>query len=337
MHSNNIDIDLLTVKKLSLDVLSEQGRFPLIRNISFSVRQGKVLGIVGESGSGKTVTCLSLTRLLPQPPIYYLTGEVLFEGQDLWKISREDLRHIRGSGIANIFQEALSALNPVISVGKQVSEVLTIHSGISKKESHSRTIELFQQVGIPSPEVRFQHYPHQLSGGLQQRVMIAMALAGNPRLLIADEPTTALDVTIQVQIIELLRRLKCERNMSIIFISHDLGLISELCDDVLVMYAGEMIEYSSLEELFVHPAHPYTHLLLNSIPRLDRERGKLTEISGQVPSPANYPSGCKFHPRCPYARVKCSREYPITSNIGNFHQHRCWFPLLTIQETQVSQ
>jgi oligopeptide/dipeptide ABC transporter ATP-binding protein len=337
MHSKNIDIDLLTVKNLSLDVLSEQGRFPLIRNISFSVRQGKVLGIVGESGSGKTVTCLSLTRLLPQPPIYYLTGEVLFEGQDLWKISQEDLRHIRGSGIANIFQEALSALNPVISVGKQVSEVLTIHTGISKKEAHDRTIELFQQVGIPSPEVRFQHYPHQLSGGLQQRAMIAMALAGNPRLLIADEPTTALDVTIQVQIIELLRRLQRERNMSIIFISHDLGLISELCDDVLVMYAGEMIEYSSLEELFAHPAHPYTHLLLNSIPRLDRERGKLIEIPGQVPSPANYPSGCKFHPRCPYAREKCNLESPITFNTGEFHQHRCWFPLLTEQESQISK
>jgi oligopeptide/dipeptide ABC transporter ATP-binding protein len=337
MHSKNIDIDLLTVKNLSLDVLSEQGRFPLIRNISFSVRQGKVLGIVGESGSGKTVTCLSLTRLLPQPPIYYLTGEVLFEGQDLWKISGEDLRHIRGSGIANIFQEALSALNPVISVGKQVNEVLTIHTGISKKEAHDRTIELFQQVGIPSPEVRFQHYPHQLSGGLQQRAMIAMALAGNPRLLIADEPTTALDVTIQVQIIELLRRLQRERNMSIIFISHDLGLISELCDDVLVMYAGEMIEYSSLEELFAHPAHPYTHLLLNSIPRLDRERGKLIEIPGQVPSPANYPSGCKFHPRCPYAREKCNLESPITFNTGEFHQHRCWFPLLTEQESQISK
>ena len=337
MLSNNIDIDLLTVKNLSLDVLSEQGRFPLIRNISFSVSQSKILGIVGESGSGKTVTCLSLTRLLPQPPIYYLTGQVFFERQDLWKISREDLRHIRGSGIANIFQEALSALNPVISVGRQVSEVLTIHTGISKKEAHGRTIKLFHQVGIPSPEVRFQHYPHQLSGGLQQRAMIAMALAGNPRLLIADEPTTALDVTIQVQIIELLRRLQRERNMSIIFISHDLGLISELCDDVLVMYAGEMIEYASLEQLFAHPAHPYTHLLLNSIPRLDRERGKLTEIPGQVPSPANYPSGCKFHPRCPYAREKCSRESPITFNTGNFHQYRCWFPLLTEQETQVSK
>ncbi len=337
MHTQNKDKNLLAVRNLSLDVLSEEGRHPLIRNIAFTVKQSKVLGIVGESGSGKTVTCLSLTRLLPQPPIYYLKGDVQFEEENLWEMSRDSLRRIRGSGISYIFQEALSALNPVLTVGNQVSEVLIIHQGIRKEEADQQTIELFHQVGIPSPEVRFQHYPHQLSGGLQQRVMIAMALAGNPRLLIADEPTTALDVTIQVQIIELLKQLQRERNMSIIFISHDLGLISEICDDVLVMYAGEMIEYTSLEQLFAHPVHPYTHLLLNSIPRLDRKRGQLTEIPGQVPSPANYPSGCKFHPRCPYAREKCTRESPPVSKLENLHQHRCWFPLLKDQGIHVSK
>jgi len=258
MQTQNKDTNLLTVRNLSLDVLSEEGRHPLIRNISFSVQQGKVLGIVGESGSGKTVSCLSLTRLLPQPPVYYLNGEVLFKQQNLWELSRDSLRQIRGSGISYVFQEALSGLNPVLTVGNQVSEVLTIHEGIRKEKADRGTIELFHQVGIPSPEVRFQNYPHQLSGGLQQRVMIAMALAGNPSLLIADEPTTALDVTIQVQIIELLKKLQRERNMSIIFISHDLGLISEICNEVLVMYAGEMIEYTSLDQLFARPVHPYT-------------------------------------------------------------------------------
>ncbi len=321
---------LLRVKHLSLDVLTEHGKFPLVRNVSFDLAAGGVLGIVGESGSGKTISCLSLTRLLPQPPIYYRSGEVLLDGRDLWKLSGEELRKIRGTGIGIIFQEAQSALNPVVSVGRQLAEVLSIHLHMKGEIARRQALNLFEQVGIPSPEIRYNHYPHQLSGGLQQRVMIAMALAGNPRLLIADEPTTALDVTIQVQIIELLKHLQKERGMSIIFVSHDLGLIAEMCDRVMVMYAGEMVEAASVKGLFAQPAHPYTQMLLKTIPRLQSQRGEFIEIAGQVPSPANYPSGCKFHPRCPYADEKCKHESPPEFHISQDHWHRCWHPNLDL-------
>ncbi len=318
----------MSVRDLALDVLTEDGSFPLIRNVEFDVYPGTVLGIVGESGSGKTVTCMSLTRLLPSPPIYYRQGTVRFRDRNLRDLSPSGLREIQGTGIGIIFQEALSALNPVIKVGPQVTEVLKIHLGMDKKQAYSEAINLFKQVGIPSPEVRFHHYPHQLSGGLQQRVMIAIALAGNPRLLIADEPTTALDVTVQVQIIELLKKLQKEREMAIIFVSHDLGLIAEICDDVMVMYAGEMVEKAAVKSIFSRPVHPYTRLLLKTIPRLNAPRGDLTEISGQVPSPANYPAGCKFHPRCPLADGKCREFTPDTFRPEKRHLHRCWHPRL---------
>lgn len=317
---------LLDVDQLSLDVFTENGRFPLIRNISFTLSEGEVLGIVGESGSGKSVTCLSLTKLLSEPPIFYREGAVWFTSVNLWEIPLPRLRKIRGSEIAFIFQEAFSALNPVLSVGKQVEEILRLHANMNKKQAYQQTIELFRQTGIPSPEVRYQNYPHQLSGGLQQRVMIALALAGNPRLLIADEPTTALDVTIQVQIINLLKKLQKERNMSVIFVSHDMGLIAEICDKVLVMYAGEMVEYAPAIHLFEKPTHPYTQLLLKTIPRLDARRGQFQEIPGQVPSPANYPSGCKFHPRCPFSDATCRQQSPPTFEIPENHFHRCWHP-----------
>jgi oligopeptide/dipeptide ABC transporter ATP-binding protein len=319
---------ILKIENLNLQVLTENGRFPLIENVSFSVESGEVLGIVGESGSGKTVTCMSLTKLLPQPPIYYKSGSVLFNGENLWEMPAQRLREIRSSGISIIFQEALSALNPVIKVGKQVEEVLWLRRNLPKQEAYRETITLFKQVGIPSPEIRYQHYPHQLSGGLQQRVMIAMALAGNPGLLIADEPTTALDVTVQAQVMELLIQLQRQRKMSIIFINHDLGLIAEICDKVLVMYAGEIVERAPVAQLFDSPAHPYTQLLLKSIPQLTAERGKLTEIPGQVPSPGKYPSGCKFHPRCPFSDEKCVRESPPAFKLTEQHFHRCWHPQL---------
>ncbi len=318
--------NLLQVRDLSLDVLTEQGRFPLVQNISFDLEAGKVLGIVGESGSGKTVTCMGLTRLLPEPPIYYREGEVWLNGQDLWKLPPDQIIKKRGSEIGIIFQEALSALNPVIRVGKQVEEVLRHHFDLSKSEAYQEAIELFNQVGIPSPEIRYNHYPHQLSGGLQQRIMIAMALAGDPHLLIADEPTTALDVTIQVQIMELLKNLQRQREMAIIFVSHDLGLIAELCDHVLVMYAGEIVEYGGVHEIFDSPAHPYTQLLIRTIPRIQSERGKFVEIPGQVPSPANYPEGCRFHPRCPFADGKCKEEAPDVFILNPSHRYRCWHP-----------
>ncbi|GAB4375840.1 MAG: ABC transporter ATP-binding protein [Calditrichia bacterium] len=317
---------LLSVKNLSLDLMTEAGRYPLIRKISFDVKEGQVLGIVGESGSGKTVTCLSLTRLLPEPPILYREGQVVFDGVDLWRLSEKELRSVRTAGISIIFQDALNALNPVIKVGKQVSEVLQAQQDISRTEAYRQTVALFQQVGIPLPEVRYHHFPHQLSGGLQQRVMIAMAIAGNPRLLIADEPTTALDVTIQVQIIELLKDLGRKKGMSIIFINHDLGLIAEMCDEVLVMYGGEIVEYAPVNRLFENPVHPYTRLLMESIPRLDISRGKLKQIPGQPPAPEQYPTGCKFHPRCPFADEKCQRESPPKFSIAPNHYHRCWHP-----------
>lgn len=317
---------LLQVENLSLDVLTENGRFPLISRVSFRLNRGRVLGIVGESGSGKTVTCLSLTRLLPQPPIFYREGTVRFTGQDLWQMSERELRRVRGTGIGVIFQDALNALNPVQRVGEQVDEIFKVHQHLNPPQAREQTLKLFRQVGIPSAEKRYFHYPHQLSGGLQQRVMIAIALAGGPQLLIADEPTTALDVTIQVQIIELLKRLQKERRMSIIFVSHDLGLIAEICDDVLVMYAGERVEYSPVKTLFREPAHPYTQLLLKSIPHLNAPRGQLVEIPGQVPSPAQYPTGCRFHPRCPYADEQCRQASPEVLQISPGHTVKCWHP-----------
>ncbi|MFZ0391693.1 MAG: ABC transporter ATP-binding protein [Calditrichia bacterium] len=317
---------VLRVEQLSLDVLTENGRHPLVRDISFELPKGKVLGIVGESGSGKTVTCLSLTKLLPQPPIMYQQGKVLFRKQDLWELPADKLRRVRGEGIGFIFQEAFSALNPVLPVGKQVAEVFRYHMGHNVKKAEEETLQLFRQVGIPSPEVRYSHFPHQLSGGLQQRVMIAMALAGNPEILIADEPTTALDVTIQVQIITLLKRLQQERRMAVIFVSHDLGLIAEICDEVLVMYAGEMVEKASASRIFSHPVHPYTQLLLKTAPRLNARRGELTVIPGQVPSPAHYPAGCKFHPRCPLATEECKAESPPLFQVSGNHLHRCLHP-----------
>ncbi len=324
-HKNN---QLLIVKNLSLDVLNEKGKFPLIRNVSFTVHTGETLGIVGESGSGKTVTCLSLTKLLPQPPIYYREGEVIFNGEDIWQWPVSRLQQVRGTGMSIVFQEAFSSLNPVIKVGQQVSEVFQIHFGLNKKQAREQTIALFRQVGIPNPEARYNHYPHQLSGGLQQRVMIAMALAGNPSLLIADEPTTALDVTIQVQIIELLKTLKKNRQMAIIFINHDLGLIAEMCDRVLVMYAGEIVEAAPIRNLFNNPIHPYTQLLMNSVPQIRLPRGEFIEIPGNMPSPAEYPTGCAFHPRCPFASLQCQEKHPDLTLFNSNHTYRCWHPKL---------
>ncbi len=317
---------VLRARHLRLDVLTENAIHQLVHDITFEVNRGEVLGIVGESGSGKTVTCMSLTRLLPQPPFIYHSGEVLFEDQNIWSLPESKLRKIRGTGIGVIFQEAMSALNPVLTVGDQVAEIFRIHRGMDRKSSLDQTVQLFVQVGIPSPEVRLRHYPHQLSGGLQQRVMIAMALAGNPHLLIADEPTTALDVTIQVQILELLKGLQKQGKMAIIFISHDLGLIAEMCDRVLVMYAGEIVEQSPVQELFSRATHPYTRLLIQTIPHLGKKRGKLQEIPGQVPFPANFPDGCRFHPRCPQAREKCRGESPGITHQNDKHSYRCWYP-----------
>ncbi|GAB4339777.1 MAG: ABC transporter ATP-binding protein [Calditrichia bacterium] len=317
---------LLTVEDLSLGLSTSKGIVNLVRDVNLEVYPGEVVGVVGESGSGKTVTCLSFTRLLDSPPLVYQKGRVLFGGKNIWDLPENGLQKIRATGIGIIFQEAGSALNPVVKIGRQISEVLEKHFQLSRREAKAKSIELLRQVGIPSPEERFDQYPHQLSGGMQQRVMIAIALAGAPRLLIADEPTTALDVTIQVQILEELRRLNKERQMAMLFINHDLGLIAELCDRVMVMYAGEIVETTDVKTLFRSPRHPYTRLLLESIPRIDLERGQLKEIPGQVPAPGEFPEGCRFHPRCPYALEDCRQQRPPLTQANN-SQFRCWNPL----------
>ncbi|RMH79093.1 MAG: ABC transporter ATP-binding protein [Calditrichaeota bacterium] len=315
---------LLSVRRLQVDMRTEKGRFPVVRDLSFDLLPGETVGIVGESGSGKTVTCLSLLRLIPSPPAVYRTGEVLLEGVDLWQLSEGELQRVRGNRVAVIFQEALSALNPVMSVGEQVAEVLIYHRGLDRVAAEEAVVGLFRQVGISDPEKRLRQYPHQLSGGLQQRVMIAMALAGQPRILIADEPTTALDVTIQVQILELLRELQQTLGMSLLFISHDLAVIAEICRRVLVMYAGQIVEGGPIEEIFRDPRHPYTRLLLNSIPDLQKPRGAFRPIPGQIPSPERLPSGCPFHPRCPEAVSRCRTEAPPLISLSPHRTVRCW-------------
>ena len=315
---------LLSVQHLCVNMQSENGLLSIIRDVSFDVYPGETIGIVGESGSGKTVTCLSLLRLITSPPAVYQGGKVFFRERDLWQASEKELLSIRGRHIAVIFQEALSALNPVIKVGVQVAEVLMYHEGQSKSVARENVLKLFDRVGIPAAEERFEQYPHQLSGGLQQRVMIAMALACRPALLIADEPTTALDVTIQVQILELLKELQQEHRMSMIFISHDLGVIAEMCQRVLVMYAGQVVESGRIESIFGSPRHPYTRLLLKTIPDVNKPRGEFIPIPGQIPSPGNLPPGCAFHPRCPEADATCPLREPPLARFPDNHPVRCW-------------
>ena len=295
-----------------------------VDGVDLSLERGRTLGIVGESGCGKSVTALTIMGLVPQPPGRIAGGEVLFEGEDLLQASPRRLRDLRGDKLSMIFQEPMSSLNPAFPVGEQVAEVLLRHRKIGKKEADERAIDMLRRVRIPSPERRALDYPHQLSGGMRQRVMIAMALACNPKLLIADEPTTALDVTIQAQILELMRALRAELGTAIILITHDLGVIAELADDVIVMYAGKVIERCTAERLFAEPQHPYTVGLLGSIPRLHLEQERLSAIEGFVPDPAAFPDGCRFHPRCPFAVEKCLHEVPPLMEITPLHFAACW-------------
>ena len=292
---------LLDVKDLVTAFDTDAGQVTAVDGVSFSVEKGKTLGIVGESGCGKSVTALSIIQLLPQPMGKILNGQVVFNGKDLTKAPLEEMHKIRGGQIGMIFQEPLTALNPVHRIGKQLSEVFLLHMDISKKEAWNRSIDILKKVGIPSPEVRVAEYPHQLSGGMRQRVVIAMALACKPSLVIADEPTTALDVTIQAQILELMKALQAEMGMSIIMITHDLGVIAETCDDVVVMYAGRVAERGTVEDIFHRPAHLYTKGLLESIPRLENERKTyLKTIKGYVPGLLELPIGARFAPRSPH-------------------------------------
>jgi len=313
---------LLEVRALRTSFAVEGRELIAVDGVSFELQPGKTLAIVGESGCGKSVTALSIMGLIP--PTGRVEGRIRFEGADLTALSPAELRELRGNRLSMIFQEPMTSLNPAFTVGDQIAEVLLRHRAVSREDARGRTIELLRQVHVPSPETRGDDYPHRLSGGMRQRVMIAMALACDPQLLIADEPTTALDVTIQAQILELMRALRSELGTAIILITHDLGVIAELADDVIVMYAGQVVERCPVSALFAEPHHPYTIGLLGSIPRLDLTQQRLSAIEGTVPDAAAMPAGCRFHSRCPFAVEKCFSDAPPLTEIGKNHFAACW-------------
>lgn len=315
--------DLLTVRGLTTRFRLAEGDVYAVNGINFSVAESETVAVVGESGCGKSVTALSLLRLI-LPPGAITSGEIIFEGQDLLRLNDEDMRHIRGNRIAMIFQEPMTSLNPVFPIGRQITEGLAIHRGLSRKGARDETAHLLAQVGIPSPVDRLSDYPHQLSGGMRQRVMIAMALACKPRLLIADEPTTALDVTIQAQILELMDRLRKENRMALLLITHDLGVVAERADRTIVMYAGRIVEEGPTPQLLSSPLHPYTEGLLASLPQRSEPGRPLTTIPGQVPNLLEEIPGCGFCSRCPYKRWECSHEQPQLREIAPGHRVRCW-------------
>lgn len=326
MSGDTSSSSILRVEGLHTWFFTDDRVAPAVDNISFSVDAGKTLCFVGESGCGKSVTALSVMDLIPSPPGRIVAGQVWFQGRDLRTLSRRALRKIRGRDMAMIFQEPMSSLNPVLRVGDQVGEALSLHLNLSASEARARTIELFHHVGMSSPEVRVDAYPHELSGGMKQRVMIAMALACEPKLLIADEPTTALDVTIQAQILELLRSLQRTHQMAMLMITHDLGVVAEIADDVAVMYAGKIVERCSVYDLFDTPKHPYTLGLFASLPSIGGRKGdRLEVIEGMVPSPDQFPTGCRFRTRCPFATAQCADHEPALRDVGIEHWVACHY------------
>jgi peptide/nickel transport system ATP-binding protein len=314
---------LLEVRDLRTVFKGDDGEFAVVDGISFSVDAGRTLAIVGESGCGKSVTSLSIMGLLPKPHGRIAGGSIRFEGQELVGAPEPVLQDLRGNGIAMIFQEPMSSLNPAFTIGDQIIEGLLRHRRMSRAQARERAIEMLRKVRIPSPELRIDEFPHKLSGGMRQRVMIAMGLACEPRLLIADEPTTALDVTIQAQILELMRSLQQETGTAIVLITHDLGVVAEVADDVVVMYAGRIVERGPVQALFNAPQHPYTVGLLGSIPRLDAAHQRLASIEGQVPGPQQMPRGCSFADRCPFALAECRVDIPALRDVGERHQSAC--------------
>ena len=319
-------VALLEVRNLAMRFRTGEGDVRAVDGVSFEVREGELLGVVGESGSGKSATVLSMLGLLPMPPAEILSGEAVFEGRDLLQLGREDLRRVRGRKIGFIFQDPMTSLNPVLTVGFQIMETLRTHLGMSRREARERAVELLRGVGIPRPEGRLSDFPHQFSGGMRQRVMIAIAIACNPRLLIADEPTTALDVTIQAQVLALVKALRKQFGMSIIWITHDLGVMAGLADRIMVMYAGRIVERAASEVLYHSPQHPYTRALLGTLPRIDgtRER-RLPGIDGQPPSLLGSLRGCPFAPRCPHAFARCLEEAPALQPVGDNQEVACWW------------
>lgn len=319
---------ILEVKNLRTAFRTDSGEVTAVDDVSLSVKEGQTLGIVGESGCGKSVTALSIMRLIPSPPGRVVSGQILFKGEDLLQKPIQEMRQIRGNKIGMIFQEPMTSLNPVFTIGDQVMESVRLHQGLNKKDALSRAIEMLKLVGIPAPERRVNDYPHQLSGGMRQRVMIAMALACNPALLIADEPTTALDVTIQAQILDLLASLRQKLGMAVVLITHDLGVVAEVCESVVVMYAGKVVEKGSVEDIFLRPTHPYTRGLLNSLPSLaaKSKRNRLETIPGLVPSLNKLPKGCRFADRCSRRTDRCVEHAPVLERVGTEHEAACFHP-----------
>jgi oligopeptide transport system ATP-binding protein len=316
---------LLQVKDLRTHFFTDEGVVRAVDGISYDVQEGETMGLVGESGCGKSVSALSILRLIPSPPGKIVGGEVWFDGQDLLKVDEEEIRHVRGNRIAMIFQEPMTSLNPVLTIGRQITEALELHLKMHRNAANHRAVELLEMVGIPEGHSRLDDYPHQFSGGMRQRVMIAMALSCNPKLLLADEPTTALDVTIQAQILEIMARLSREFGTAVIIITHNLGVVARYADRVNVMYAGKIVESGSAREIYGHPRHPYTLGLLRSVPRLDEaRRDKLVPIEGLPPDLANIPPGCSFYPRCAYRIDRCRQEEPPLMLVDEKHYAACW-------------
>lgn len=318
---------LLKVENLKVGFKTNMGKIVPVDDVSFDLNDGEVLGIVGESGCGKTVTAYAITRLLPKNAFIDEDSHIWFNNVDLLRLPKDELYKMRGKEISMIFQEPMSSLNPVYTVGWQIEEVYELHERSDREERKKKSVEMLASVKIPEPQKRYEQYPNQLSGGMRQRVMIAMALACNPKLLIADEPTTALDVTIQAQVLKLMLDLKEKFNTSILLITHNLAVVAEMCDRVVVMYAGQVIERATVDDIFENPLHPYTKALWNSVPKIthqESKRERLASIEGMVPHPARYPSGCRFHPRCAYKKQICSQLPPQNVSVGENHQVKCW-------------
>jgi oligopeptide transport system ATP-binding protein len=329
---------LLEIKNLTTRFYTHEGVVRAVNGISYSVDAGEILGIVGESGSGKSVSMLSVMRLIPEPPGKIEKGEVLFLGKDLLQLREDEMEGIRGGQIAMIFQDPMTSLNPVLTVGFQIKEMIKLHQGLNDQQAQARAIELLKMVGIPDPAGRLKDYPHHFSGGMRQRVMIAMGLSCSPSLLIADEPTTALDVTIQAQVVDLIKQLQSELEIAVIWITHDLGVVARIAQRVLVMYAGYVIEDARVKELFANPSHPYTLGLLRSLPRLDGgEEEELITIPGSPPNLITLPAGCPFAPRCDYATERCHRENPVLETLNPQHQVACWEKEKTRRDAHVHE
>lgn len=316
---------LLEVKDLRTHFFNMDGTIKAVDGVSFDLQEGETLGLVGESGCGKSVTALSILRLIPNPPGEIVAGEIWFEGKDLLKLSNEEIRQVRGNRIAMIFQEPMTSLNPVLTVGRQIAEPLEVHRNLPLKEALEKAVHLLGQVQIADGDKRIRDYPHQFSGGMRQRAMIAMGVGCGPKLIIADEPTTALDVTVQAQLLELLKELTRKHGMSLIIITHNLGVVARYADRVNVMYAGKIVEKGTAHDIYEDPRHPYTIGLMQSVPLLDQDiKKKLVPIPGQPPNLANVPPGCAFHPRCNYAIDRCRKETPALESVGGKHEKACW-------------